>query len=529
MSGDGGVPTEATTLDPTTGETHHRWPHFLPDGRHFLYTASTGTCCPPAQPAMVKVGSLDPGDATITLFQAESSALYASRHVLFARDETLMAQPFEPKRLQLAGEAFPVAEDVATEGSRYLGASVSENGTLVYAPGGGETALYQLTWFDRAGRALGTVGDPAFYANLALSPDERHVAVAQGAGSPPNVDIWIIDIARNVPSRLTFEPGPEGSPVWSPDGARVAFESARSGQVSIRHSLANGAGGDELVLESSTLPASRMQAASPTDWSADGRFIAYTQRTSSTTSDLWVLPLFGDRKPMPLRQTEFLEVLWRVLTGWTVDCLRERRSGPAQRLRTAVPGAGGRYQVSRNGGSHPQWRSDGKELFYLGPDDTLMAVPTSGTGQFDFGPPQALFPTSMRRVSTSRVYCRREGRPTVPGHRPASAGQRRAADRRRQLDSRDPEIAMALTPGSRLGPYEVVAPLGAGGMGEVYRARDTKLDREVAIKVLPDLFAGDAERLARFSAKRRRSRRSTIRTSRTIYGLEESRRRRARW
>ena len=133
VSSGGGVPTAATTLDPSTGETHHRWPHFLPDGRHFLYTASTGTCCPPSKPAMVRIGSLD-RRATITLFQAESSAAYASGHLLFARDETLMAQPFDPDTRQPTGEAFPLAEHVATEGSRYVGASVSENGTLVYAP-----------------------------------------------------------------------------------------------------------------------------------------------------------------------------------------------------------------------------------------------------------------------------------------------------------------------------------------------------------------------------------------------------------
>ena len=160
VSAGGGVPTAATTIDPATGETHHRWPHFLPDGRHFLYTASTGTCCPASQPAVVRIGSLDPNEAAVTLFEAESSASYASGHLLFARDETLMAQPFDPETRQPTGEAFPLAEHVATEGSRYVGASVSENGTLVYAQGGAQSAL-QLTWFDRTGRALGTVGAAA--------------------------------------------------------------------------------------------------------------------------------------------------------------------------------------------------------------------------------------------------------------------------------------------------------------------------------------------------------------------------------
>ena len=108
-----------------------------------------------------------------------------------------------------------------------------------------------MTWFDRAGRALGTVGEAAPYINLALSPDERRVAVALGTGSPENLDIWIIDIARNVPSRLTFDPGVDGSPVWSPDGTRIAFEGSRSGKVSLRQKLINGTGGDESLLEGS--------------------------------------------------------------------------------------------------------------------------------------------------------------------------------------------------------------------------------------------------------------------------------------
>ena len=198
VSAGGGVPIAATTLDPSTGETHHRWPHFLPDGRHFLYTASTGTCCPPPQPAMVRIASLDAADATTTLFQAESSVAYASGHLVFARDDSLMAQPFNPETRQPMGEPFPLAERIAAEGSRYIGASISENGTLVYAHGGGSTAM-QLTWFDRSGRALGTLGDAAPYSSLWLSPDERRVAVALGSGSPANVDIWILGCRAQCP------------------------------------------------------------------------------------------------------------------------------------------------------------------------------------------------------------------------------------------------------------------------------------------------------------------------------------------
>jgi len=225
VSSAGGIPTVATTLDKTAGEDVHRWPHFLPNGRHFFYTAVTGPCCPASTPSVIRIAALDRPGADLTLFQAESAVSYASDHLIFAHDGTLMARPFDLETRQLLGEAFPLAERVTTEGSRYVGASVSENGTLVYGQAGADVTR-QLTWFDRTGRKLGTLSDVAPYSGLALSPDERRVAVTLETGVPNNVDIWLIDILRNIRSRLTVHPGREMSPVWSPDGARIAFQSS---------------------------------------------------------------------------------------------------------------------------------------------------------------------------------------------------------------------------------------------------------------------------------------------------------------
>jgi Tol biopolymer transport system component len=402
VSSAGGAPAVVTTVDPATSGGSHRWPHFLPDGRHFFYTASTGPCCPPAKPGILRIGSLDPAEAAITLLQAESSVSYAAGHVLFFRDEALMAQPFDLEALRLTGDAFPLAEHVSWEGGRYVGASASQDGTLVYAHGGSFTE--QLTWFDRAGRALGTLGEAAPYLSIALAPDEHRVAVGLASGSPANRDIWIIDVARNVSSRLTFDPGSDLFPVWSPDGKRIAFQGDRSGKFSLRQQFVNRTAADEPLLEGST----SFQLA-PRAWSANGRFIAYVT-DSSGSSDVWVLPLFGDRKPFPLAQTPARETsaVFSPDVQWIAYATDE--GGQSNVVVQPFPGTGGKHQVSREGGGQPVWRADGKELFYLGADGTMMAVAIDTTGQFTAGVPQALFPTNVQVGANQRFAVTKDGK-----------------------------------------------------------------------------------------------------------------------
>jgi eukaryotic-like serine/threonine-protein kinase len=419
VSSNGGVPTVVTTLDPATGEGH-RWPHFLPDGRRFLYSAITGACCPPSKPAMIRIGSLDPADAEITLLQAESSVSYASGHLLFASGDTLMAQPFDADARQLKGDAFPLAEHVEPEGSRYVSASVSENGTLVYARGG--SLLSQLTWYDRAGQSLGTLGEAAEYINLALSPDGSRVAVAKRTGSPENRDIWIIDTARNISSRLTDDPGADTSPVWSPSGTSVAFQGQRLGKVSLRQKMINGTTPDDSLLGGA-------DGIAPSDWSVNGRFIAYTLTTGRFPPklDVWVLPLFGDRKPFALAQTAFFEGsgVFSPDGRWIAYATNEAGQPNVYVLPFLRDGA--KYPVSRDGGSHPVWRADGKELFYLEADGTLMAVPINGTGEFHAGVPKALFtlrlgaPTASSN-NTGQVYAvTKDGQRFLASARPAQS------------------------------------------------------------------------------------------------------------
>ena len=395
VSSAGGIPTVATTLDKIAGEDVHRWPHFLPDGRHFFYTAITGPCCPASTPSVIRIASLDRAGDDVTLFQAESSVSYASGHVMFAHDESLMARPFDLETRQLRGDAFPLAERVSKEPSRYVGASASENGTLVYGQAAADVAR-RLTWLDRTGRVLGTVGDAAPYSGLALSPDERRVAVTLETGAPDNVDIWLIDIARNIRSRLTVHPGQERSPVWSPDGARIAFQSSRSAQpIALRQTLSTETGRDELILEG---PGNFTMT--PSGWSSDARFIAYTTRGSN----VWIVPLFGDRKPFAFADSPFIETSAVFSPDGRWIAYTSNEGGQADVYVQSFSGAGGKSQVSRNGGSHPVWRSDGRELFYLGLDGTMMSVPIGAGQALDAGLPLALFHANVWTLARNQVY-----------------------------------------------------------------------------------------------------------------------------
>jgi len=299
-----------------------------------------------------------------------------------------------------------------------VGASVSENGTLVYAAGGSQEPT-QLTWFDRAGRVLATLGETARYVNLALSPDERRVAASLGSGSPENVDIWIIDIARNVRSRLTSDPGADTAPVWSPDGTRIAFAGERSGKLSVRQKVIDGTAADEALLEASN------NVPFPNGWSPDGRFIVYSFTESfPIRSNVWFLPLFGDRKPFPLAKTRFIEGSGVFSPDGRWIAYMSDESGQPNVYVQPFPASGPKYPMSRGWGGQPVWRADGRELFYLGADGTLMAVPIGVGAQFDAGTPQPLFATNVpgNKFYSSQVYAvTRDGERFLLPARPAQS------------------------------------------------------------------------------------------------------------
>jgi Tol biopolymer transport system component len=256
----------------------------------------------------------------------------------------------------------------------------------------------QLTWFDRGGHALDAVGEAAPYESLSLSSDAHHVAVALRTGKRDDHDIWVIDIGRSLRSRLTVEPGTNGWPVWSPDGKRIVFESWRPGKVFLRQRYIDGTAADESLLEGAGF-------LRPSSWSSDGRFIAYTSLGSFPfKSDIWALPLFGDRKPFPLIQSAFTENSGVFSPDGRWIAFVSDEAGQPNVYVQGFPVAGRKYPISKDGGSDPVWRSDGRELFYLGADRTLMAARINAASQFDAGVPQALFPTGAAPVNNAQGF-----------------------------------------------------------------------------------------------------------------------------
>jgi len=393
VSASGGAPTPVTTLDESRKETAHQWPYFLPDGRHFLYLARSVQ----RENTGVYVGTLDSKERKL-LLNADSSVAYAPPgFLLFLRERTLMAQSFDANKLQLTGEPFPIAEQVgsnAVTGRVFF--SVSETGVLSFLSSSSPNT--QLAWFDRGGKQVALVGMPAVDAALRLSPDEKRLAVSRLDTQAASADIWLIDLARNTPSRFTFDPANEGNSIWSPDGGRLVFFSNRDGVNNLYQRLSSGVGNDEVLLKSA-------ESKVPFDWSPDGKFILYGVLSPKSAGDLWLLPLFGDQKPTPFIQTEFSEGQGRFSPDGRWVAYISNESGSFQVYVQNFPSSGGKWQVSTNGGAQPQWRRDGKELFYLAPDRKIMAVETNGTGQmFVAGTPKPLFDARINTIFPGTAY-----------------------------------------------------------------------------------------------------------------------------
>ncbi|MCI0658304.1 MAG: hypothetical protein L0170_14730, partial [Acidobacteria bacterium] len=382
-----------TRLDPVVHSTH-RWPQFLPDGKHFLYYAATHNDLRSERNG-IYFASLDDG-AGKQLLKGNGSALFGSGYLLTVQGNTLVAQSFDPASGTLSGTPIPTSEGVHLDGTTWKAVfTVSWNGLLVYQPQGKDVGN-QLQLYQRSGLKTGTIGVRTDYLNLRLSPDGKRVLVE--SQETPRSQQWVQDLTRDSRIRLTFNTSDNISGIWMPDGDRVLYASNRGeGNYKIFEKAADGSGDEQLVMES------KGTDCWPLDISRDGRFLIFGKGENSVRarSDLWVLPLTGDRKPFPFLVTEFEELDAALSPDGKYVAYTSNETGREEVYIAAFQGAlaradagsapskpaGGKWQVSSGGGAVPRWRGDGRELFYRkGDNATIVAVPVEAqTNSFTLG------------------------------------------------------------------------------------------------------------------------------------------------
>ena len=391
----GGTPERVTTLDPSKHSTH-RWPSFLPDGKHFLFLATSHSGEGQAQNG-IYLGSID-SPAMKLVLSSDSQCQYVSGYLLYHAQTALVAQKFDPATATLSGDPVPVADNVQYDPSVWRTTfSASDDGVLLYASGAAVLGV-DLLWVDRNGNDLGNVAERGSYNGaMRLSSDGKRLALSFGE---PKSDIWVFDLAHGSKTRLTFEPAHHLMPTWSPDGQRIAFVTLASPRLSSGSTLharpANGGGQDELLLapEDSTTPITLTWP----EWSSDGRYLVFQKSSGPSGGSVWALPTTGEKKPFPLVQSQSQQgtIVFSRLSPdgkWLVYSSTE--SGREEVYVTPFPSGNGRWQISQNGGTSPAWRGDGKEIYYsgfYGTQTEVFAVTINAQGdQFVTESPRKLF------------------------------------------------------------------------------------------------------------------------------------------
>ncbi|MBI4474963.1 MAG: PD40 domain-containing protein [Acidobacteria bacterium] len=383
VAASGGEPAALTRVDPPR-QTNHRFPQFLPDGRHFLFHGQ-GT----PETSGIYLGSLDGSEPKrLTPSDTFGAYLWPDR-LVFMREGALITRRLDIARGELTGDPVTLADPVGYDATFLLGGfSVSGGGRIAYRAGG--AGRRQLTWFDRTGKRLGVAHeqDAGNVLGPELSPDGRRVAVQRTTQN--NQDVWLMDLARGGSVRFTVDVSNDGFPVWSPEGTRIAFASARKGPYNLYLKPSSGVGAEELLRETAS-------AKIPQDWSKDGRFLLYYEIDPKTNRDLWALEMTGnERKTRVVANTPSEERLAQFSSDGRFVAYETNESGQFEIVVQPFPEPTGKWQVSTGGGTQPRWRADGKELYFIAPDGKLMAASvTTGQNQdspFDAGRPVALFP-----------------------------------------------------------------------------------------------------------------------------------------
>jgi len=384
VSATGGTPTPITKVDGAQ-HTSHRWPFFLPDGKHFLYLALNHDASKSANDT-IYYASLDGREDRVVL-HAQSNAVYADGFILFARGDQLTAQAFDPGSGKLSEEPHTLVKGVMNDFTTWhMDASAANDGLLVFGSGG--TGDLQLVWLERTSSQMTLVADKLSNLQFAsISPQGDRVALQIDSGIS---DIWTLDLARGVRTRLTFGPISNFAPVWSPDGKWIVYVADRNGHFELCRKPSDGSGAEELLYTDD-------QRILATDWSRDGKYLIYSRPVPGNAFyQVWALPLTGERKPfLVVHQGSFAHV--SPDGHWLA--YQSTESGNFQVYVVAFNGGQGKWQVSANGGAQPQWSADGKLLYYEDSLYSLYQVPvTSAGGALQFGTAQLLVNNSAPQV-----------------------------------------------------------------------------------------------------------------------------------
>ena len=398
VSAAGGAPVEVTK-PAASGQSSHTFPRFLPDGRRFLFYVLGSEAV-----RGIYIGSLDSEETTRVTTADAAGAYVAPGWLMFVRQGTLFAQRFDPASAKLDGEPAAIAQSIELVTTTPGAAAFAVSPTGVVAYRATRPSPRQLTWFDRSGKTLGSLG-PIDNDNLSdpvLAPDGQRAAVTRTRED--NVDIWVLDSSRA--TRVTFERGEDQFARWSPDGTRVGYSSTRAGTRDLYQKAADGTGAEQLILASPLRKALN-------DWSPDGRFVLFHQTDSNNGPSLWLASLGEGTKPSAFLDTSFVEVWGEFSPDGRLVAYQSNESGRFEVSVKAFPGPGGQWPVSTSGGIYPRWAPDGGELYFVDSIGQIMASSVvskntvTGT-TLDVGAPNALFQPRMVGRGTNLVGRRQQ-------------------------------------------------------------------------------------------------------------------------
>jgi eukaryotic-like serine/threonine-protein kinase len=398
VSASGGTPVPVTMLDSSRGMATHRWPSFLSDGTHFLYYAATVRLQGKTETDGIYAGSLDSPQSVLVMRSDSAGVVVPPGYLITVSGATLRAVPFDEKGLRPKGEPVTIAGPVLRDWGRFLGAfSASSTGLLVYH-GGANAGTAELAWFDRAGRRLPGGTEPGFYSEPSLSPDGKRIAVAVLDPATLNFEVALRGADLGPGTRFTFGASSSGFPIWSQDGARVMFSSNRRGLGGLYSKPSGGTQPERLELATDG-------DAYPLDWSRDERFVVYGLYSKTTRrSELWIEPTFGDRKPYRLFSEGIKDPIARFSPDGKWLAYNSYESGVSQIYVTSFPVSTGKWQVSQMGGFEPRWAHDGRKIYFLSLESTMMEADVKGDSAFETGAVRSLFPVPVGAQTSQWAY-----------------------------------------------------------------------------------------------------------------------------